>query len=112
MIGGNTTGTILQRELFPNAIGENSVNHVEVQDITGWLDLMSDQTERARFKSELPQGSHVFMCDYSQAPWLSGRDGRDLAFRDANGRVYDITHIDNVMEMNRHFEISLRLVGE
>ncbi|MDL2224676.1 hypothetical protein LJC20_00485 [Eubacteriales bacterium OttesenSCG-928-M02] len=75
--------------------------------LQGWLDLMSEQTNRA-FNAKMDETTNIFMCDYVAID----KGVRELVFIDNNGKTYDVLHIDNPMNMNQHLEIYLKYVGD
>ena len=106
-IGGNTNLLLKTKTNVKNEIGEVVNEWVEYKTIKGFLDFMSEATGRTNFNSKIVESSHVFVCDYVEID----KSIRDLrAF--CNGKEYEVTYIDNPMNLNYHLEIFLNYVGD
>lgn len=107
MIGGNLEATIQVKLVTDNDIGEPVDNWADFITIKGWLDLSSG-TSTYSHKTKTEESSHVFIADYNKTV-------RDLFPAKCrliiNERVYQVTFIDDPMEIHDHLEIFLKLVG-
>lgn len=108
MIGGNITCYLKLKSDTENEIGESIPKLKDYMSLKGWLDFMSETSERTNFNTKLNESTHVFLCDYSQID----KGIRDLVFIDNNNKEYDILYIDNPMNLNKHLEIFLKYVGD
>lgn len=110
-IGGNINATvqaITGKE--KNAIGEAVVTWADVQTLRGWLDLFSGKASYAAYNAKIQDSTHLFICDYVP---LDSRISAEKARMKINGKVYEITLIDNPMEMVKgsHLEFYLKFTG-
>lgn len=105
MIGGNTVATIQRLEVQKNEYGEAIKQWVTISQIKGFLDLMSGNASYS-FNAKLTESTHVFISDYRTMP-VNQENGRLLI----NNNVYEITYIDNPMELNAQIEIFLKFIG-
>lgn len=106
MIGGNIVGQLQVKTTVTNEIGEgiNTWNTVDL--ITGFLDLMSGDSKYLNHNTKLQESTHVFICDYKKLN-VKAENSRMII----NDNIYDITLIDNPMELNQHLEIYLKYIG-
>lgn len=106
MIGGNIVGQLQIKTTVTNEIGEgiNTWNTVDL--ITGFLDLMSGDSKYLNHNTKLQESTHVFICDYKKLN-VKAENSRMII----NDNIYDITLIDNPMELNQHLEIYLKYIG-
>lgn len=106
MIGGNIVGQLQVKTIVTNEIGEgiNTWNTVDL--ITGFLDLMSGDSKYLNHNTKLQESTHVFICDYKKLN-VKAENSRMII----NDNIYDITLIDNPMELNQHLEIYLKYIG-
>lgn len=109
-IGGNITATIQISTATKNAIGESVKTWADVQTLKGWLDMVSGSTAYATYLAKIQQSTHLFICDYVT---LDNRISAENARMKVNGKVYDITFIDNPMELGSgsQLEIYLNFTG-
>lgn len=107
-IGGNTTATIQISTTTKNAIGEQVKSWQDVQTLRGWLDLSSGDSRYSTYNAKIQESSHVFVCDY--VPLDSRITAESARFVNAN-KTYDITLIDDPMEMHLQWEIFLKYTG-
>ena len=93
-----------------NAIGETVKTWADVQTLHGWLDLFSGRSSYAVYNAKIQESTHLFICDYVP---LDNRISAETARMMINGKVYDITMIDNPMEMQKgsHLEFFLKYTG-
>lgn len=125
-----------------NMIGERTSHWLSVSKVRGWLDYMSGESKYSSFSAKVQESSHLFICDYQEdvkklyylldnkgnyvfdsdnctIRTKIGADGdkfESVTSENArlliNGKIYDIVLIDNPMELNQHYEIYLKEVGE
>ncbi|WP_425756245.1 phage head completion protein [Ihubacter sp. rT4E-8] len=108
MIGGNNVGQIQIRKTTKNSIGEQVESWSGVKEINGWLDLMAGEAERLNFNQKIQESTHVFLADYTAIPDVVTAENSRLV---CDGKVYDITLIDDPMERHRQLEIYLKYTG-
>ena len=108
MIGGNLIGEIQINMFKKNEIGEKEHIWITVQSIKGWLDYLSGDAQRVNYSAKIQESTHVFIADYIALNELVNVEGTRMLI---NGKVYDITLIDNPMELNRQLEIYLKYTG-
>lgn len=106
-IGGNIDLILKYNEPVKSAIGEYEPKWVELQTIRGFLDLMNNGKDFATYNKAMEDSTHVFICDYVS---ISKRATELMAV--CNGKEFDVTYIDNPMELNKHLEIFLKRVGD
>jgi len=109
-IGGNINATIQISTATVNAIGENVSTWADVQTLRGRLDLSTGSTSYTTYLAKIQESTHLFICDYVP---LNPAITAETARMKINGKVYDITYIDNPMEMGSgsHLEIYLKYTG-
>lgn len=107
-IGGNIIGEFKINEPTKNEIGEHVANWVTVQSIKGWLDYLTGETNRTNFSAKIEESTHVFVADYVE---LDSRIEAEKVIMVINNKKYDVTLIDNPMELNAQLEIYLKYVG-
>lgn len=107
-IGGNTTATIQINDTTKNAIGEHVKTWQDVQTLHGWLDLSSGDSRYSTYNAKIQESSHVFVCDYVE---LDARIEAETARLVHEGKAYDITLIDDPMEMHLQWEFYLKYTG-
>lgn len=109
-IGGNITATIQTYTTTKNEIGENVKNWNDAQKIRGWLDLLSGDSRHTTFNAKIQESTHVFVADYVK---LDSRIKAENSRMIINGNRYEITLIDNPMEMGSgsQLEIYLKYTG-
>ena len=108
-IGGNTTILIQKKSgVTANAIGEQVPDWEDVQELTGFLDLISGSAGYTAYNAKIQESTDVFICDYVPLP-----DGLDAENARAiiGGKVYDVTYIDNPMSLCEHLEIFMKYTG-
>ena len=62
--------------------------------------------------TEIEQGNHFFLCGYEEIGDIYKRYDEYDCGLEIDGEFYTVTHFDNVMELDEHFEIYLRRVGD
>lgn len=107
-IGGNVTAQLQIRSTTKNAIGEGVKTWETVQSLIGFLDYTGGETNRTSFDAKLQESTHVFICDYVQ---LDSRVNENNSRLLIGSETYDVTLIDNPMNLNRHLEIMLKYTG-
>lgn len=109
-IGGNINATFQISMATKNAIGESVKSWADVQTLRGWLDLFSGRASYAAYNAKIQESTHLFICDYVA---LDSRISAETARMKINGKTYEITLIDNPMEMQSgsHLEIFLKYTG-
>lgn len=107
MIGGNIDLVLKEKVTTKNDIGENVLSWVDYKTIHGFLDFMSESTGRANYNSKIVESTNVFICDYEEID-------KPLAQLKAycNNKEYDITYIDDPMNLHQHLEIFLKYIGD
>ena len=108
MIGGNITASIQIMSTTENIIGESVASWNTVQDITGWLDLMSGDSKYTTYNTKLQESTHVFVADYVP---LDKRIKAENSRLIVGGKAYDILLIDDPMELHEQLEIYLKYTG-
>ena len=106
-IGGNIESTIQILSVAQNDIGEDITTFENVRTVKGFLDLISGEANFSNFSAKIQQSTHVFICDFFELGQITSENSRMMI----GGKVYEITLIDNPMELNRHLEIFLKFLG-
>lgn len=109
-IGGNITAVIQTATTTENALCEQVKSWADVQTLKGWLDLSSGDSKYTSFNAKIQESTHIFIADY--IPLADGIQAENSRMT-INGKVYDITLIDNPMELciGSQLEIYLKYVG-
>ena len=109
MIGGNKTAVIqIFTKIGENEIGESVKGWTNTNTIKGWLDLMGGDAKYLTFNTKVQESSHIFISDYYV---LDSRINAETSRMMIDGKVYDITFIDNPMELNKQLEFYLKFTG-
>jgi hypothetical protein len=104
MIGGNIKATIQEKTTAKNEIGEKVTTWIPLEThLKGFLDYLSGEGNYSTYNSKLSDSTHIFVCDYVDFNFDIRKHNLLI-----NGKVYDITFIDNPMELNKHLEIFLK----
>ena len=118
MIGGNITAQLqMQAGHTTNEIGSRVPAWHDVMNLTGFLDLSGETTNRTTFGAKIQESTHIFICDYVPIPATFDVDGVPVRVTTenirivANGEPYDIMILDNPMYLNKHWEIYLKYTG-
>jgi hypothetical protein len=108
-VGGKAIGWLqLKSGTAKNEIGEVVPQFTTLHTLTGWLDYSAGESNRTSYDAKIQESTHIFLCDYFQLdPRITAENSRMIV----NGKKYDVLVIDNVMEMNQHFEIYLKYTG-
>lgn len=108
-IGGNTT-ILIQKKIGTdkNAIGEQVPTWADAQEIFGWLDTMGGASSYTAYNAKIQESTDVFLADY--VPLAEGVTAEACrAIHD--GKVYDVTYIDDPMGLHKQLEIFLKYTG-
>ena len=109
-IGGNIKASLQVYTASTNEIGEKVKDWLEVQVITGWLDLQAGDSKYTSFNAKVQESTHVFIADY--VPLAEGVEAENSRMV-INGKRYDIMLIDNPMGMGSgsQWEFYLKYTG-
>ena len=107
-IGGNVAAEFKINTPTKNEIGENIPNWITIQTINGWLDYLTGETSRTNYNAKIEESTHVFVSDYVD---LDPRIESEKVMMVINNKTYDVTLIDNPMQLNAQLEIYLKYVG-
>lgn len=121
MIGGNVTAYLQTKDTVKNAIGEAVPSWTTRIMIKGFLDFANGDSRRTVYNAKIQESTHYFICDYfvpaySYKPTpesesvtvpMTPENSRMVI----NDKTYDVTLIDNPMELNQHMEIYLKYTG-
>lgn len=107
MIGGNLEATIQIKTTTENELGEDIPTWNDFTSLKGWLDLSSG-TSTYSHNTKTEESSHVFIADYNKTVRKLDLAKCRLVI---DSRIYEITFIDDPMELHDHLEIFLKLVG-
>lgn len=109
-IGGKTKLTIQVKTVTANAICEQVAAWKDAQTLTGWLDLLDGAAGHTTYAAKIQESTHVFVADY--APLAAGVEA-ETTRAIIDGKAYDVTLIDNPMEMGSgsQLEIYLKFTG-
>lgn len=107
MIGGNIQATLQIKKTEKNEIGESVESYEDYQTLKGFLDFMSGSADTVNYNAKLEETTHVFVCDYVPIN-LQENECRMMI----KNKPYEVTFIDNPMELNQHLEIFLKYVGD
>ena len=112
-IGGNIDCVLKIEDVKTRAIGEKVKGWVDLQTIHGFLDLMNNGKDFATYNKAMEDSTHVFVCDYVSITDKNGKKVRATKLKATiNGNDYDVTYIDDPMELHQHLEIFLKRVGD
>ena len=107
-IGGNLTALIQTHTTESNKLGENVHVWNTVQQIRGFLDLSADNSKYTSYNAKLQESTHIFIADY--VPLASGITNENARLM-IGGKVYDLLHIDDPMELHQQLEFYLKFTG-
>lgn len=108
MIGGNITAVIQTHETQANAIGEQVKTWKNAVTLKGFLDLAGGSAQYNSFNAKIQESTHFFVCDYKPLPDTVTAENSRMIIKN---KIYNITLIDNPMELNKHLEIYLKFTG-
>lgn len=107
-IGGNTDLVLKAKSQTKNDIGEKTITSwVDYKTIHGFMDFMSETTGRTNYNSKIVESTHVFVCDYVD---IDKSETELMAYH--NNKEYEITYIDDPMELHYQLEIFLKYIGD
>lgn len=109
MIGGNKHAELqLKTGTTKNEIGERVSQWTTIHTIRGWIDYLSGDSKYTSFSAKIQESTHVFVSDYVVLdPRIKAENCRMLV----DNRIYDVTLIDNPMELHKQLEIYLKFTG-
>ena len=107
MIGGNIDLILKLKETTKNDIGENVLSWVDYKTIHGFLDFMTEGTGRTNYNSKIVDSDYVFICDYVE---IDKSITEIKAYCD--NKEFDISYIDDPMNLHKHLEIFLKYIGD
>lgn len=108
MIGGNHIAQIQKRTVTKDKYGEQIASWSRVMEITGWLDLQTGVAGYQSWNAKIEESSHVFLADYVKIPAdVTSENSRFVC----DGKIFDITLIDDPMGRHRQLEIFLKFTG-
>lgn len=107
-IDGNKTAQIQVCIASKNAIGEDVKAWETVQSINGWLDLSTGDSKHTVYNAKVQESTHIFLADYRV---LDSRVSAENSRMIIDGKRYDITLIDDPMELHQQLEIYLKFTG-
>lgn len=105
-IGGNIYAMLQKKEITKNAIGESIDVWNDYKEIYGFLDLSSGSSTYGNYNAKIQESTHLFIMDYEELE-INETNSRLIC----NNKIYEITLIDNPMNLNEHIEIYLKYVG-
>lgn len=110
-IGGNLTAVIQKKRTnIHNSIGEKTMDWIDTLSVLGWLDLLSGDSKYTPQHAKAQESTHIFICGYQNLNQLkiTSHNARLIV----QGNAYDITLIDNPMQLDQHLELYLKRIGE
>lgn len=107
MISGNQVAKLELKTVTQNEIGEDVAEWQEIALILGYLDMLSGSAEYNNYNAKIQESTHVFICDY--LPIKKKTSELRLIVDD---EPYEITLIDNPMNLNKHLEFYLKFLGD
>ena len=107
MIGGNIKGLLqVKNDSGRNEIGECVLSWETLHELTGFIDLMNQTTNRNKFLTKIEESTHIFICDYLAIDKKT--ENKRMVI---DNEVYDVLLIDDPMNLHQHLEIYLKYVG-
>lgn len=107
MIGGNKLATLEIKASRRNSIGELVDTWTPYTHIQGFLDFLSGAADIQNYNAKMQESTHVFIGDYVPIN-LQESECRLVV----DGKPYEITLIDDPMELHKHIEIYLKYIGD
>ena len=104
-IDGNTIATIQKLFTTKNEYGEKEQSYVDYIKVKGFLDLQSGNALYS-YNAKIVESTHIFICDYQKIE-ITEENSRMVI----DGKAYEITYIDNPMNLNYHLECYLKYIG-
>ena len=106
-ICGNTNLILKIKSQVENEIGEKETTWVDYKTIHGFIDFMSETTGKTNYNSKIVESTHVFVCDYVD---IDKSEVELKAYHD--NKEYEITYIDDPMNLHYQLEIFLKYIGD
>lgn len=106
-IGGNIDAVLQKKTISKNEIGESIESYETYKTLHGYLDFISGGADTVNANAKLEDTTHVFVCDYTPID-LEENQCRLIC----KGKTYEVTYIDNPMELDYQLEIFLRYMGD
>lgn len=107
-VKGNTLCVLQTVTSAKNSIGEAVNTWTDAVNLRGVLGLQSGENKYTNFNAKIEESTHVFICDFNaEAFALADENTRCII----NGKMYDVTLIDNPDLLDIQLEIYLRYVG-
>lgn len=118
-INGNKDFVLKVKDYYDkNGIGENVPVYIDYFTLkNGFLDMSNTNTNYTTYNSKIQDSTHFFICDYQELPKFIDVNGNerkpkiDELKAYCDGKEYDVLYIDNVQELNYHYEIYLQYKG-
>lgn len=107
-IGGNKTAQLQVKSGAKNEIGEVVSQWTTIQSLVGWLDLVTGDSKYTNYNAKIQESTHVFVSNYVTLNTLIRAENSRMI---VDNRIYDVTLIDDPMEMHEQLEIFLRFTG-
>lgn len=107
MIGGNQIATLEKKTTFQNSIGEDEETWETIDILEGYLDFLSGESKYDTYNAKIQESTHVFIMDFK--PIDKKAINKRLMIEK---EVYEITLIDDPMNLHKHIEIYLKYTGE
>lgn len=118
-INGNKDLVLKVKDYYDkNEIGENIPAYVDYFTLkNGFLDMSNTNTNYTTYNAKIQDSTHFFICDYQELPTFIDIKGNERkpkidelkAYCDE--KEYEVLYIDNVQELNYHYEIYLQYKG-
>ena len=106
-IGGNTKGLLQAKNGGSyNAIGERVLEWVTSNELTGYLDMQSQTSNKSNYQTKMEESTHMFICDYVAID--KKIDNKRMVIEN---EIYDVLYIDDPMNLHQHLEIYLKYTG-
>lgn len=86
-----------------NRLGQIIYDYAKSETLTGWLDMLSG-TEADRAQA-LQSSTHVYITKQTDIK-LTMSDRLSI-----DGQVYEVTYVDNPVNLGHHLEIYLKVAG-
>lgn len=106
-IGGNKEALLQIKTVGQNAIGEDAETWETKYTLKGFLDLMGGNADYTNYNAKIKESTHLFIMDYTK---LDVKESECRLLVDE--KPYEVTLIDNPMELNEHLEIYLKYTGD
>ena len=114
MIGGNIDAILQTKKSKKNAIGGYDTEWVDLATLHGWLDLSTGDASHTTFNAKIQESTHIFLCDAKAFHAVEEKFGKIKSENSRlliNGLDYEVTVIDDPMNLKDHMEIFLNYVG-